>query len=135
MPASDIDSYITIFKIQNVMKVTLKEKIHILKLAIINLRTKKSIGMCTAIIDSMYIYWKTSNIPHISNIEEIYSDFTHNNYIKFYKFLKVPKYYNKNTFWDKYDNYYACKRRIIFLRYLILKLRIQQFKQWYTTLH
>ena len=144
MPASDIDSYITIFKINVIIQVivhdiiifkpniimkqlTIQDKIQILKDAIKYLKEYKCTGMCIAIYKHLNNY--TFHIVSLSTLDYYYPDFTHDNYLKFYRFNKTVKRYKDCAYWDDFYNVFGINRRIIFLRYLILKLRIQQFKQ------
>lgn len=145
MPESDIDSYITIFKINVIIQVmvhdiiifkpniimkqlTIQDKIQILKDAIKYIKEYKCVGMCCALSIHIKNYTNRIIVPH-STLDYYYPDFTHDNYLKFYRFNKSVKEYENSTFWDDFSGGSGVKRRIIFLRYLILKLRIQQFKQ------
>lgn len=115
-------------------ELTIQDKIQILKNAIKHLKECQCVGMCIAISTCMREYTSNIIIPH-STLDYYYPDFTQDSYIKFYRFNKTVKQCKGYVYWDAYDGGSSMKRRIIFLRYLILKLRIQQFKQWYTTLH
>lgn len=115
-------------------KLTIQDKIQILKDAIKHLKKCKCIGMCIALSIHIKKYTNRIVVP-ISTLDYYYPDFTHDNYIKFYRFNKSVKQYENSVFWDDFLGGFGIRRRIIFLRYLILKLRIQQFKQWYMTLH
>ena len=114
-------------------KLTIQDKIQILKDAIKYLKEYKCVGMCCTLSILIKKYTNKIVVPH-STLDYYYPDFTHDRYLKFYRFNKYVKQYKHSPFWDNID-VFGTKRRIIFLRYLILKLRIQQLKQWYTTLH
>lgn len=114
-------------------ELTIQDKIQILKDSIKHLKECRCVGMCIAIATQLRNYTSHIIVPH-STLDYYYPDFTHDNYIKFYRFNKFVKKYKDCVYWDTYDGESGRKRRIIFLRYLILKLRIQQFKQWYMTL-
>lgn len=126
---------IIIFKPYLVMKeLTIQDKIQILKDAIKHLKEYKYVGMCIALSIHIKKYTNNTIVPY-STLDFYYPDFTHDNYVKFYRFNKSVKECENSAFWDDFLGGFGVKRRIIFLRYLILKLRIKQFKQWYTTLH
>lgn len=116
------------------VRLTTKSKIAILKDAIKHLKRRNCNGMCIAIFLALRNY--DNNIVKLaSSLHYNYPDFTHNNYMNFYRFNKIVKLHADCEYWDRCDySKTSIIRRIIFLRYLILKLRIQQFKQWYTTL-
>ncbi len=114
-------------------ELTIKDKIQILKDGIKYLKNHTCVGMCAALSRSINKYPHRMIIPY-STLDYYYPDFTHNNYLKFYRYNKSVKQCENGRFWDDCYSIFGMKRRIIFLRYLILKLRIQQFKQWYTTL-
>ena len=114
-------------------QLTIQDKIQILKDAIKYIKEYKCVGMCCALSIHIKNYTNCIIVPH-STLNNYYPDFTHDNYLKFYRWNIFVKRYKNSAFWDDFDKGFGVKRRIIFLRYLILKLRIQQFKQWYTTL-
>lgn len=116
------------------IRLTTKSKIIILKDAIKHLKRRNCCGMCTA-IGLAFNKYNDNVIVNALDIYYNYPDFTHDNYIKFYRFNKTVKIYARGSYWDSYGKVISLIRRIIFLRYLILKLRIQQFKRWYTILH
>lgn len=119
---------IIIFKSNIIMKeLTIQDKIQVLKDTIKDLKKYKCTGMCTAISKHLKNY--TSHILLLSTLDYYYPDFTHDNYLKFYRFNKTVKRYKDCAYWDDFYNVFGINRRIIFLRYLILKLRMQQFKQ------
>lgn len=115
-------------------ELTIQTKIKILNHAIKYLKRRNCYGMCTAIDSGFQRY--DIDIVLILNLHNYYPDFTHDNYMKFYSFNKTVKAHANCSYWDSYNRkIIPIMRRVIFLRYLILKLRIQQFKQWYTILH
>lgn len=114
-------------------ELTIQDKIQILKDAIKYIKKYMCVGMCAALSRSINNYTHRIIIPY-STLDYYYPDFTHYNYLKFYRYNKSVKQCENDTFWDDCYGIFGLKRRIIFLRYLILKLRIQQFKLWYMTL-
>lgn len=116
-----------------IKELTIQNKIQILKDAIKYLKEYRCVGMCAALSRSINNYTHPIIIPY-STLDYHYPDFTHDYYMKFYRFNKSVKQCEPREFWDNMD-VFGMKRRIIFLRYLILKLRIQQFKRWCTILH
>lgn len=115
-------------------ELTIQDKIQILKNAIKYIKECEWVGMCRALSIHIKNYTNCIIVPH-STLDYYYPDFTHDNYLKFYRWNKSVKLYENCAFWDDFTRDSGVKRRIIFLRHLILKLRIQQFKQWYMTLH
>ena len=114
-------------------QLTIQDKIQILKYAIKYLKRRTCYGMCASIALSIRDYNKNCIMTY-ADVYDNYPDFTHDNYIKFYRFNKTVKLHANCSYWDNYNRKItSIMRRIIFLRYLILKLRIQQFKQWYMT--
>ena len=115
-------------------ELTIQDKIQVLKGAIKYLKRRTCHGMCAAIALGFRDYDKNI-LRSYTDVYDYYPDFTHDNYMKFYKFNKIVKLHANCSYWDNYNRKItSIIRRIIFLRYLILKLRIQQLKQWYTTL-
>ena len=115
-------------------ELSIQDKIQILKDAIKYLKEYECVGMCPALSRSINNYTHCIIIPY-STLDYHYPDFTHDNYMKFYRFNKTVKQCKNCVYWDDYNGESGRQRRIIFLRYLILKLRIQQFKRWYTISH
>ena len=109
-------------------ELSIQDKIQILKGAIEYLKKYEYVGMCPSLTRSMHHYTHRIIIPY-STLDYHYPDFTKDNYMKFYRFNKTVKQCKDCIYWDNHISKSGKTRRIIFLRYLILKLRIQQFKQ------
>lgn len=76
---------------------TIQNKIQILKGAIKHLKEYKYLGMCNAIVKNIKNYIPHTIIPH-STLDYYYSDFTHDNYLKFYRFNRSVKQYKHSAF-------------------------------------
>ena len=96
-------------------RLTKELRIKILKKAILVLKEKHpETGMCYA-IDAAYKYY-IGRWLNYCEIKDIYPQFTHKNYIRFYLFNNIVRKHRNYAYWDN-----NLKRRILFLKYLLLR--------------